>query len=84
MAFILAIKCVQMSRIRFWDRGQKFMSIRLIAKDLYRLIGEVEELKQTIADTPFEDQADLKEKLRKLQAERNRMREVLEGCKDRN
>jgi hypothetical protein len=58
------------------------MSIRLIAKDLYQLIREVEALEKKICDTPYEKQADLKDQLRKLLAERNRMRKVLEGCKD--
>lgn len=71
-------------RPRLKAREYDPMSIRLIARDLYRLIGEVEQLKQKIVETPDEKQADLKEQLRKLKAERNRMKGVLEGCKDRN
>ena len=58
------------------------MSIKMIAKDLYQLIREVEELEQQIDDTPWENQADMKDQLRKLRAERNHMRKILEGCKD--
>ena len=58
------------------------MSIRLIAKDLYQLIREVEHLETQIRNTPYEHQSDMKDRLRKLKAERNRMRKVLEGCKD--
>lgn len=58
------------------------MSIRLIAKDLYQLILEVEALEKKIDHTPYENQGEMKDQLRKLLAERNRMRKVLEGCKD--
>jgi len=58
------------------------MSIRLIAKGLYQLIREVEQLETQIQNTPCENQSDMKDRLRKLCAERNRMRKVLEGCKD--
>jgi len=58
------------------------MGIRLIAKDLYQLIREVERLEKQIDHTPYEKHAGLKEQLRKLRAERNHMRKVLEGCKD--
>lgn len=61
---------------------QTAMSIRLIAKDLYQLIREVEHLETQIQNTPYENQSDMKDRLRKLRAERNRMRKVLEGCKD--
>jgi hypothetical protein len=58
------------------------MSIRLIAKDLYQLILQVEALEKQIDHTPYESQGEMKDQLRKLLAERNRMRKVLEGCKD--
>jgi protein-arginine kinase activator protein McsA len=58
------------------------MSIRLIAKDLYELIRKVENLEKEIDDTPYENQSDMKDQLRKLRAKRNHMRKVLEGCKD--
>jgi len=58
------------------------MSIQLIAKELYQLIREVENLEKKIDDTPYENQGKMKDQLRKLLAERNRMRRVLEGCKE--
>ncbi len=58
------------------------MSIRLIAKDLYELIRKVETLEKELENTPYEHQSDMKDELRKLLAEKNRMRKVLEGCKD--
>ena len=58
------------------------MSIRLIAQDLYQLIRRVEELEKQIEHTPYENQGEMKDQLRKLLAERDRMRNVLNGCKD--
>ncbi len=58
------------------------MSIRLIAKDLYELIRKVERLEKKIDETPYKNQSGMKDQLRKLRAERDRMRKVLEGCKD--
>jgi len=58
------------------------MSIRMIAKDLYELIRKVENLEKKIDGTPYEDRSDMKDQLRKLRAEKNHMRKVLEGCKD--
>ena len=59
------------------------MSIRLIAKDLYRLQQEVEELEKQLETAAFEKKIKLKEKLRKITAERDRMRRVLDGQIDR-
>jgi hypothetical protein len=59
------------------------MSIRLIAKDLYRLQQEVDRLEKQLEDAPFEKQTKLKEKLRKIKAERIRMRRILDGQIDR-
>lgn len=58
------------------------MSIRMIAIELYRLEREVDQLEKQIEDTPFEKQAELKDRLRKVKAERNRMRNILAGRKD--
>jgi hypothetical protein len=58
------------------------MSIRLIAKKLYQPIREVENLEKQIDDTPYENQGEMKDQLRKPFAEKNRIRKVLEGCKD--
>jgi hypothetical protein len=58
------------------------MSIRLIAKELYRLHREVEKLEETIARSSYLEQEKLKDRLRKLKAEYNRMRRILDGQKD--
>lgn len=58
------------------------MSIRLIARDLYRLHQEVEKLEQQIKNAPIERRESLKDRLRKVKAERDRMRRALNGSKD--
>jgi DNA topoisomerase VI subunit B len=58
------------------------MSIRLIAKDLYRLIGEVEKIENELNTALQEKRMELQDQLRKLQAERDRLRRALEGSKD--
>jgi hypothetical protein len=58
------------------------MSIRLIAKDLYRLIGEVEKIENELNTALQEKRMDLQDQLRKLKAERDRLRRALEGSKD--
>ena len=58
------------------------MSIKLIAQDLYRLIREVEELEERIRNSPFEKREIMKDDLRKLKADRDRMRRILDGKKE--
>jgi hypothetical protein len=59
------------------------MPIRLIARDLYRLICEVQALERELAAAPPGDRHDaLAGHLRTLRAERDRLRHVLDGCKD--
>lgn len=58
------------------------MSIRLIAKDLYHLIREVEALEKEIASAPAHRQEALRDRFRRLKAERDRVRQMLEGSKD--
>jgi len=57
------------------------MPIRMIALELYRLIQEVESLEEKIKSTPYEKQAEIKDRLRKAKAEMNRMQAILEGEK---
>lgn len=57
------------------------MSIRLIAKDLYRLEKDVEQLEESLEQSPADKRPELKEKLRKTRAERDRLRAMLEGSK---
>jgi len=58
------------------------MSVRLIAQDLYRLQREVEKLEKQLEITPAGKRDDLEDQLRKVKAERNRMRHILEGAKE--
>jgi len=58
------------------------MSIRLIAKDLYRLIRKVSDLEKRIDDAPMERQEELTDELRKAKAERDHLRQVLDGSKE--
>jgi cell division protein FtsL len=58
------------------------MSIRLIAKELYALQQEVEKLEDQVRSAPPEKQEAMKDRLRKLKAERHRMRKVLDGAKE--
>ena len=57
------------------------MSIRMIAEDLYQLIQKMEKIEKQLKDTPFEKQDELKDQLRKVRAERDRMRRALDGEK---
>ena len=58
------------------------MSIRMIAKDIYRLYQEVETLEEQVKNTSSEKQAEVKDLLRKRRAELIRMQHMLEGAKE--
>ena len=58
------------------------MSIRLIARELYRLQRRVDQLEEKLAQTPILEREAIKEELRKARAERDHMRRVLDGQKD--
>ncbi len=58
------------------------MSIRMIAIELYRIMREVDELEKRIEASPLEKRDKMRDRLRKLKAERNRMRRMLDGRKD--
>jgi len=58
------------------------MPIRLIARDLYRLQQEVEKLEDQLENTPSGEKREMEDQLRKLKAERDRMRRILEGSKE--
>jgi hypothetical protein len=58
------------------------MSIRLLAKDLYRLHQEVERLEAELASAPLGKQEAIRIKLRQTRAERDRLRAALDGRKD--
>jgi len=57
------------------------MPIRMIAKELYDAIKAVEKIEKQIENAPLEKREDLKDQLRKAKAERNRIRNILEGKK---
>ncbi len=54
----------------------------MIAKDLYRIIREVEELEKERENTPFEKLEALENKLRKARAEERQIRAMLEVKKE--
>ncbi|MBW1748442.1 MAG: hypothetical protein JRF45_12655 [Deltaproteobacteria bacterium] len=58
------------------------MPIRMITQELYRLLQEVEKVEKQLQNAPFEKHEEIKDQLRKLKAERNRMRDILEGKKE--
>ena len=58
------------------------MSIRLIAKELYRLRQEVERLETELAAAPMAEQGAIQTRLRQARAERDRLRATLDGRKD--
>ncbi len=58
------------------------MSIRLLAKELYRLQQQVEKLEKELEDAPLDRHEHLQERLRSVRAERNHLRRVLDGQKD--
>ncbi|MFC1523857.1 hypothetical protein ACFL6N_03610 [Thermodesulfobacteriota bacterium] len=57
------------------------MSIRLIAKELYRVQKEVGRLEALLAAAPYSEQDDMREKLRKVRAEWRQLRNILDGEK---
>ncbi len=59
------------------------MSIRLLAKDLYRLHREVEKLEKQLQQAAPEKKAALEERLRRARAEKEELRRILDGQLDR-
>ena len=57
------------------------MSIRLIARELYRLQQEVEQLEKDLTRAPADRYEGLRDQLRKRRADRNRLRRALDGTK---
>ncbi len=58
------------------------MSIQMIARELYRFEHEVSDLEQKLASCRDSEREGLQDRLRKVRAERNRMRDILEGAKE--
>ena len=59
------------------------MSIRMLARELYRLMHQVEMREKELAQTPMAQRGAVAERLRKLRAERDRIRRMLDGRIDR-
>ena len=55
------------------------MSIRLLARELYKLGQEVEQLEEKLAAATVEKRAAIEELLRKARAEKERVRRALDG-----
>ena len=55
------------------------MSIKLLARDLYRLQKEVERLEERLAVAPMEERSRIEGALRKVRAEKNQVRRALDG-----
>jgi len=57
------------------------MSIRLIAKDLYRLHKEVERLERQLSSCSPERKVELQKRLAEARAERDKLQRILEESK---
>ena len=55
------------------------MSIKLIARDLYRCQRKVEQLEATLVEANIDEKAKLEEELRKAKSERAFLRKALDG-----
>ncbi len=55
------------------------MSIKLLARDLYRLQKEVERLEEKLATASAENRAGIEEALRRTRAEKQSVRRALDG-----
>ncbi|MDA8165378.1 MAG: hypothetical protein M0017_10165 [Desulfobacteraceae bacterium] len=57
------------------------MSIRLLARELYRVQQEVARLEARLAAASYREQEEVREELRKKKAEWQRLRNFLDGAK---
>jgi len=57
------------------------MSIQLLAKDLYRLIQEVETLEAALAEAQTDKRPALQQRLNTARAEKEQLRRALDGSK---
>ncbi|HDI59549.1 MAG TPA: hypothetical protein ENF48_04190 [Desulfobacteraceae bacterium] len=58
------------------------MSIRLLASELYRMTREVERLEKALEAAPPEQREALSRELARVRADRDRLRQALDGHKD--
>ena len=82
-AVSIAYSFAQNGRISTIKTGSSLMTIREIAKDLYRLQQEVKKLEKELEAAPREKLSDIDQKLRQAQAARDRTRRILDGQLDR-
>jgi hypothetical protein len=54
----------------------------MIARDLYRLQQEVDQLENQLQACPPAQREDLEDRIRKARAERDRLKRMLEGSKE--
>ena len=59
------------------------MPLRLLARELYEAIRRVDEVQKRLASAPLAEQAEWLDVLRRAKAERDRLRRMLDGQKDR-
>ena len=59
------------------------MSLRLIARDLYRLQQAVDRLEKELAQAPPTRQDEIKRKIARAKSERDQVRRMLDGRLDR-
>lgn len=59
------------------------MSIKLLARDLYRFQREVERLEKMLTEASFEERLRLESQLRRAKAEKVRLQRVLDGKLER-
>ena len=59
------------------------MSIRLIARELYKLRQAVEAFEKEIGNAPYKSRAELEKKLQQARSEMQQMRKILDGRIDR-
>jgi hypothetical protein len=58
------------------------MSVRMIARDLYRLQQDVDRLESQLKACPPARREELEDHLRRTKAERDRVKRMLEGAKE--
>lgn len=59
------------------------MSLRLIARDLYRLQQKVDRLEKALAEAPYARREALEGELKQAKSERNMVKRLLDGRLDR-
>jgi len=58
------------------------MSLKMIARELYQLETELSTLEKQFEKTPLMERDELRDEIRKVKAQRDYMRGLIEGAKD--